>query len=161
MKFSVRDLFSKCDQIRSADLVTFTEETLNGKLHFLCSVSNLSNKIPMQLKAINCRQRYMDSQEMKTIINSFIYANLSCCPFVWHFCSCRSSRKIEQIQKRCLRVILDDYTIDYKTLLEKGKTSTMNVKRMRTLATEIFKTINNLNPSFTKDIFTSKVNPKI
>ena len=25
---------------RAADLVTFTEEILNGKLHFLCSVSN-------------------------------------------------------------------------------------------------------------------------
>ena len=34
MKFSIKDFFSKCDQ----DLVTFTEEILNGKLHFLCSV---------------------------------------------------------------------------------------------------------------------------
>ena len=33
MKFSIRDFFSKC-----ADLVTFTEETLNGKLHFFCAV---------------------------------------------------------------------------------------------------------------------------
>ena len=40
MKFSIKDFFSKCDQIRSflADLVTFTEEIPNGKLHFLCSV---------------------------------------------------------------------------------------------------------------------------
>ena len=38
MKFSIKDFFSKCDQIRGkpADLVTFTEETRNGKLHFLC-----------------------------------------------------------------------------------------------------------------------------
>ena len=35
MKFSIKDFFSKCDQIR-----TFTEEILNGKLHFLCSVIN-------------------------------------------------------------------------------------------------------------------------
>ena len=32
MKFSTKDFFSKCDH-------TFTEEILNGKLHFLCSVS--------------------------------------------------------------------------------------------------------------------------
>ena len=32
------DFFSKCDQI-PADLVTFTEEILNGKLHFLFSVT--------------------------------------------------------------------------------------------------------------------------
>ena len=30
MKFSIKDFFSKCDQI--------TEEILNGKLQFLCSV---------------------------------------------------------------------------------------------------------------------------
>ena len=34
--FSIIDFFSKCDQIRRklANLVTFTEEILNGKLHF-------------------------------------------------------------------------------------------------------------------------------
>ena len=38
MKFSIKDFFSKCDQIhRTADLVTFIAEILNGKLHFLCS----------------------------------------------------------------------------------------------------------------------------
>ena len=31
MKFSIKDFFSKCDQ------VIFAEEILNGKLHFLCS----------------------------------------------------------------------------------------------------------------------------
>ena len=65
------------------------------------------------------------------------------------------------IQKRCLRITLNDYTCDHETLLEKGKTSTMNLKKMRILATEIFKTINNLNPFFMKDMFTSKVNSKI
>ena len=35
MKFSIKDFFSK------ADLVTFTEEILNAKLHFLCSLQYL------------------------------------------------------------------------------------------------------------------------
>ena len=38
MKFSIKDLFSQCDQICSTpDLVTFTAEILYLKLHFLCS----------------------------------------------------------------------------------------------------------------------------
>ena len=38
MKFSIKGFLSKCYQIRrTADLVTFTEEILNGKLHFLYS----------------------------------------------------------------------------------------------------------------------------
>ena len=35
MKFSIKDFLCKCEE--TADLVTFTEEILNGKLHFLCS----------------------------------------------------------------------------------------------------------------------------
>ena len=45
MKLFIKEFFSKCDQNRSflqiwfpVDLVTFTEEILNGKLYFLCSV---------------------------------------------------------------------------------------------------------------------------
>ena len=41
MKFSIKDFFSKCDQIR-VDLVTITEEILIEKLYFLCSVNRMS-----------------------------------------------------------------------------------------------------------------------
>ena len=36
MEFSIKDFFNKCDQFRRK-LQKFTEEILNGKLHFLCS----------------------------------------------------------------------------------------------------------------------------
>ena len=36
MKFSIKDFFGKCDQIRR-NLVRFTEEILNSEPHFLCS----------------------------------------------------------------------------------------------------------------------------
>ena len=36
MKFSIKDFFSKCDEIHSfLRVVTFTEDILIGKLHFL------------------------------------------------------------------------------------------------------------------------------
>ena len=38
MKFSMKEFFSKCEQIRTADLVTFTEEILIRKLQFWRSV---------------------------------------------------------------------------------------------------------------------------
>ena len=43
-KFSIKDFFSKC-AFGIADLVTFTKEILNGKLHFLCSdITTTSSK---------------------------------------------------------------------------------------------------------------------
>ena len=41
MKFSIEDFFSKCDH---ANLVTFTEEVLNGKLHFLYNVDGIESR---------------------------------------------------------------------------------------------------------------------
>ena len=43
-------------------------------------------------------------------------------------------------------------------LLKICGTSAMQIKRIKQLAIEIFKTVNNLNPNFMKNIFTSKQN---
>ena len=53
MKFSIKNFF------------TFTEEILNGKLHFLGSVSNVSNIIN-DIKLMNIKL-------MKSITNNIIY----------------------------------------------------------------------------------------
>ena len=37
----------------------------------------------------------------------------------------------------------------------------MQIKRLGVLAIEIFKTVNNLNPNYVKDIFTPKLHPKV
>ena len=75
------------------------------------------------------------------------------CPLTWHFCSKSSQNKREKIQYRSLKILTNDYNSDYKDLLEITKTSTMEIKRLRTLALEAFKTVNNLNPDFMKGIF--------
>ena len=39
MRFSIKNFFSQCDA-ETGDLVPLTEEILNGKLHFMCKVTN-------------------------------------------------------------------------------------------------------------------------
>ena len=75
------------------------------------------------------------------------------CPLAWHFCPKSSQNKIEKIHYRCLKMLTNDYHSNYKALLELTGKPTMETRRIRVLATEIFKTLNNLNPSFMKDIF--------
>ena len=45
------------------------------------------------------------------------YSNFNYCPLIWHFCYQRLMNKIENIQRRTLRFVLNDYTFDYETLL--------------------------------------------
>ena len=95
----------------------------------------------------------MGFKEKETLINSFVYANFNYCPLIWHFCSAKSVRKIEQIQTRALRILYNDFDSDYKTLLDKSGECTMEVKRLRTLELEVLKTLNNLNAAFMEEIF--------
>ena len=53
------------------------------------------------------------------------------------------------------------YDSDYETLLKISGTSTMQIKRIKQLAIEICKTVNNLNSIFMKNIFTSKQNARV
>ena len=50
--------------------------------------------------------------------------------------------KIENIQKRALRFLLNCYSSAYETLLKKPNKCTMEVKRLRLLALGIFKAFN-------------------
>ena len=115
----------------------------------------------MQLNALSKLQKYTGKSEKEPIINSFILSKFNYCPSVWHFSSCESIRKIEKIQKHCLRIILNDYESDYETLLCNSNKPAMEIRRLRTLAVEIFKTVNEINPPYMKNIFTPKENAKV
>ena len=62
-------------------------------------------------------------------------------------------KQMERIQERAFRFLIVDYDSDYDQLLTKFNKPTLEVKRLRLLAIEIFKTLNNLNPPYMKDIF--------
>ena len=95
----------------------------------------------------------MGKKEKEILINSFVYSDFNYCPCIWHFCSKKSMRKIEKIQKRCLRIIVDDYESNYDVLLHKSGRYTMVVKRLHTLAIKIFKILNNQNLSVMRELF--------
>ena len=52
----------------------------------------------------------------------------------------------------------DNFEASYEDLLSKGGKSAMNVRRLSTLCVEIYKTLNDLNPSFMNNIFKLKIN---
>ena len=95
----------------------------------------------------------MGFKEKEILLNSFFHSNFNYCPIVWQLCSAKSVKKIEEIQERALRILYNDFSSDYESLLNKSGKSTMEVKRLSTLALEVFKTLNDMNPEYMKEIF--------
>ncbi len=72
---------------------------------------------------------------------------------LWHFCGKASNKKIELIQKSTLRFLLNDQKSTYRELLEKCNSTTMFLRRVKTIAIEVFKSLHDLNPNFMKEVF--------
>ena len=100
----------------------------------------------------------MGFKEKEVRLNSFVYSNFNHYPLVRHFCSSKSLYKIEKIQERVFRLLHNDFASDYAELFKKSGKATMELKRLRCLALKIFKTVKNLNPYHTKEIFSKTTN---
>ena len=80
-------------------------------------------------------------------------SNFNYCSLVRNFSSAQSLNKIENLQKRALRFLLNDYDSTCEDLLEKSGYPNMNLRRQRTMCIEIYKILNKLNPGYMNDIF--------
>ena len=69
------------------------------------------------------------------------------------YCQRQSNNLINKIHERALRIAYNDYVSSFEALLEREDSISIHQKNIQTLATEIFKTKNDLNPSFMKNIF--------
>ena len=72
---------------------------------------------------------------------------------MWIFTSKSSLSKLETIQKRILRFVLDDYASDYYDLQTKADLHGMKIMASRFLVIEVNKWINGLNPKYLNDLF--------
>ncbi len=52
--------------------------------------------------------------------------------------------------------MLKDQISTYEQLLEKCNCATLHIRRLRIISIEVFKSLNNLNPSFIKEMFSVK-----
>ena len=113
-------------------------------------------KSARQLNAIYRLESFWNTDKRKILVNSFVYDNYNYCPLVCHFCFKKPMNKIERIQYRALQFLRNDYDSDYNTLLQKSDKCSMEVRRLKTMALEIFKSLNYLNPSFVKNLFSKR-----
>ena len=91
--------------------------------------------------------------------NVFVVSQSSYNPLDWMFHDRSVNKKINIVHKRALRIANKDSYSNFEELLMKANTVSIDCKDLQLLATESFKTQNNLNPSFMNKIFEEKDNP--
>ena len=143
--------------LKSETKFTLLAVDIANRLTFHSHIDNICRKAASQINALKRLPVHMKKNEKMVLMKSFILSNFNYCPLVWHFCSKTDTDRMERIQKRVLRMVLDDYESDYEALLQKANMSTLRIVRIKTLATEIFKTFHSLNPIYINEIL--QINP--
>ena len=80
-------------------------------------------------------------------------SNLSYCPLIWMFCSKSANKEINRTNERALRVLYEDYDSSFEQLLEKDGSITAHQRNLQNLMTELYKTINQINPAYMWEFF--------
>ena len=142
--------------IHCEDHVKLFGVTIDFKLSFDLHISNVCKKASRQLNVLKRIGRNLCRLGKLNIYYSFIMSNFNYCPLVWHFCGEVNTKKIEKIQERALRFIYQDYNSSYDTLLDKSKLPSLKVRRLRAIALEAIKILNNQTPVYLNDILTYK-----
>ena len=67
--------------------------------------------------------------------------------------STKSIEKFKNLQKRAVPFVLNDYESPNEVLLKNFRKSSIKLTHYSFLCVEAYKTLNNLNPVFMKDLF--------
>ena len=100
------------------------------------------------------RLRNMIPREAKLqLYKSTILANLAYCHIVWHFCKASHARKLERVQERALHAVYNDRSATYEELLEKGRLSSLENRRLQDILILMYKVKNSLAPEHVCNMF--------
>ena len=71
---------------------------------------------------------------------------------VWHFCKAFEARKLERVQEWALRAVYNDRNATYEELLEKGRLSSLENRRLQDILILISRNIMSSTELFADDM---------
>ena len=93
-------------------------------LNFSLHVINICESAANQLSALIRLNNFLCFEEIRVLINSYFMRNFNYWPLVWMFSNATSLQKIQNLQKRALRFLCNNYQLSHKELL--GKANKLN-----------------------------------
>ena len=145
--------------INPKDSVKLLGITLDKALTFQEHINNICITANRNLRCLSRLRPFLSVDQAKLLYNAYIKSIFAYCPLVWMFCYKSSYLKIKKVQKRSLRIVYNSYSLDLCELLEKEASDSFHIMHLKFLLVEIFKTLNDLNPSFMKKLFVRKEMP--
>ena len=85
-------------------------------------------------------------------MRGFIYSQFQHCPLAWMFHGRKLNNNISKLHERALRITYRDQNSSFESLFEKDSSTTIHVKNLKVMLTEMFKTKIYQNPNFMREV---------
>ena len=132
---------------------------IDENLTFDIHIDSICLKARRQISALQRLTGLLDFPRRKAIYNSFISSHFNYCPLVWFFTSKASIAKMQKIQERGLRFVLQDSVSDKETLLAKSGVDSFRIATIKIMAIEIYKILNDMGPDYLSCLFSKSNTP--
>ena len=111
--------------------------TIDSRLTLYSHINQLCKNVASKLNALAKIDLYFSHNQNR---------QLSYCPLIWTFCSRQWDHFISKLQERPLRLIYNDYDQGFSELLEMSNETTIHIKNIKVLITDIYTFSNDLSP---------------
>ena len=115
-------------------------------------------KASQKLHALFRIAKYISEDKKHMLFKSFIISQFNYCPILWMCHSRGLNNKINKIHERALRIVYQDKKYIFETSLKRDKSTSILMKNLKYLATELFKVKDGLSPEIIKEIFVLQEN---
>ena len=130
------------------------DDALSWDVH----IQNVYNKINKNLYLLQQIKQFLPIDSRKLFFNSYILPHFDYCSIIWGNCSQTQMYRLEKLQKRAARIILDknyhDYCIRSADLFAELKWMSLKERINYNIAIQVYKCINGLSSQGLENIFT-------
>ena len=149
------DIFINVEEevIECSSSVKLLGVTIDNKLNFDEHVTKLCKKASQKIHALARISNFMSQDKLRIIMKAFIESQFGYCPLIWMFHSRTLNNRINRLHERALRLVYKDPRLTFDQLLRKDNSFRVHHRNLQILATEMYKTKNNLSPTLMKQVF--------
>ena len=148
--FTVNDI-----NIPVKDNIDLFGVSLDNNLRFNSHVKNICTKVNNRINVISRFRKIVPTDVKCKLQKAFIVPYFRYYSAVWHFCGVRyRTKKLENLNKRALRIVLDEKSLHYQELLSKFNSSDLYSIRCQDMMKTVFKAIQfETMPQCTRGLF--------
>ena len=145
-------------KIRVSQNVELLGLIIDHRLTFKDHINKLCRRANYKLHAFRRIRKYLTLEKSKLLYNNFINNQFNYASIIWMFCHKQDYFEVEKIHYKALQIVYNSKEC-YEELLICNNEVSIHQKQLRTLATEIYKSLTNVNPDFMKSYFPIKEIP--